>query len=123
MNKLGAWEQIRVVPISNSDFSKTRNECTFLPISQQLLDGFSPNLEGRWVAMGSVYHNIYMNLTNLVELQESAHVVVTLKISFYVNNIVCPTLLGLYLNNHCIESHQTLGIHSHVTVVSTVIFS
>ena len=67
------------MPISNSDVSKSRTECTSMVISQQPIYGFSPNFESRWVAMGSVYSNIYMNLPDLMEVQESKHVVVTLK--------------------------------------------
>ena len=36
--------------------------------------------------MGNVYSIIYMNLPNLMEVQESKHAVVTLKISFCGNH-------------------------------------
>ena len=50
-----------------------------MAISWQPFDGFSPDFEGEWVAMGNVYCIICMNLPNLMEVQESKHVVVTLK--------------------------------------------
>ena len=103
--ELRAWEQIRVVPILNSDVSKSRTDCTFMPISQQPLLGFSPDFEGRWVSISSTCSNIYMILHNFMEGQESEHAVVTLTISFCGNNVGCPALFKLYLNNHCTDSH------------------
>ena len=53
-----------------------------MAISQQPVDGFSPDFESRWIAMSSIYINIYKNLAHLLEVQESKKCCVTLKISF-----------------------------------------